>query len=188
MFHTLEFWGTFVFSVVTCISLTSTPKSILNIYDNPLTLRLVLFFNIVAASLPAVLVSLNYGTLSSMDAYSCYGRYFSRDRHSLTSHDQYVDFLPTTTNENTHPETHPDQRHKCRNTTTKSYRAHSPLPRVLRNRKPRDRVPQRGHDELRGPSPALVALRDRGADVNGVDGVHREPRVAGAAGGVQLHG
>jgi hypothetical protein len=59
-FHILEFWGTFVFSVVTCISLTSTPKSILNIYDNPLTLRLVLFFNIVAASLPAALVSLNY--------------------------------------------------------------------------------------------------------------------------------
>jgi hypothetical protein len=59
-FHILEFLGTFVFSVVTCISLTSTPKSILNIYDNPLTLRLVLFFNIVAASVPAILVMLNY--------------------------------------------------------------------------------------------------------------------------------
>ena len=46
--------------MVTCISLTSTPKSILNIYNNPLALRLVLFFNIVAASLPAVLVTLNY--------------------------------------------------------------------------------------------------------------------------------
>jgi hypothetical protein len=56
----LEFWGTLFFSVVLCISLTSTPKSILNIYDNPLTLRLVLFFNIVAASIPAVLVTLNY--------------------------------------------------------------------------------------------------------------------------------
>ena len=91
-------------------------------------------------------------------------------------------------NENTRPETHPDQRHKCRNTTTKPYHAHSPLPRVLRNRKPRDRVPQRGHDELRGHCPALVALRDRGADVDGVDGVHREPHLAGSAGGVQLHG
>ncbi|KAL3784164.1 hypothetical protein ACHAW5_007049 [Stephanodiscus triporus] len=59
-FHMLEFWGTLLFSVVLCISLTSTPKSILNIYDNPLTLRLVLFFNIVAASIPAVLVTLNY--------------------------------------------------------------------------------------------------------------------------------
>jgi hypothetical protein len=56
----LEFLGTFVFSVVTCISLTSTPKSILNIYDNPLTLRLVLFFNIVASFIPAILVMLNY--------------------------------------------------------------------------------------------------------------------------------
>mmetsp|Transcript_3241 Transcript_3241/g.8267 ORF Transcript_3241/g.8267 Transcript_3241/m.8267 type:complete len:325 (+) Transcript_3241:254-1228(+) len=59
-FHLLEFWGTFFFAVVECISLTSTPKSILNIYDNPLTLRLVLFFNIVAASLPAILMTMNY--------------------------------------------------------------------------------------------------------------------------------
>ena len=56
----LEFWGTFVFACVECISLTSTPKSILNIYDNPLALRLVLFFNIVAAFLPAILITLNY--------------------------------------------------------------------------------------------------------------------------------
>mmetsp|Transcript_11010 Transcript_11010/g.24288 ORF Transcript_11010/g.24288 Transcript_11010/m.24288 type:complete len:305 (-) Transcript_11010:379-1293(-) len=59
-FHVLEFWGTFLFAVVECISLTSTPKSILNIYNNPHALRLILFFNIVAASLPAILVTLNY--------------------------------------------------------------------------------------------------------------------------------
>ena len=59
-FHVLEFVGTFVFALVECISLTSTPKSILNIYDNPLMLRLVLFFNIVATSIPMVLVILNY--------------------------------------------------------------------------------------------------------------------------------
>jgi len=59
-FHLLEFWATFVFAVVTCIGLASTPKSILDIYSNPLALRLVLFFNIVAASLPAVLISLNH--------------------------------------------------------------------------------------------------------------------------------
>ena len=58
-FHLLEFWATFFFAIVTCISLTSTPKSIMNIYNNPLALRLILFFNIVAASLPAVLMSLN---------------------------------------------------------------------------------------------------------------------------------
>mmetsp|Transcript_34127 Transcript_34127/g.64954 ORF Transcript_34127/g.64954 Transcript_34127/m.64954 type:complete len:309 (-) Transcript_34127:700-1626(-) len=59
-FHLLEFWGTFVFAIVECISLTSTPKSILNIYNNPLALRLILFFNIVATSVPSVLISLNY--------------------------------------------------------------------------------------------------------------------------------
>ena len=58
-FHLLEFWATFCFAIVTCISLTSTPKSILNIYNNPMTLRLVLFFNIVASSMPAMLMSLN---------------------------------------------------------------------------------------------------------------------------------
>ncbi|KAL7447421.1 hypothetical protein ACHAXM_010631 [Skeletonema potamos] len=58
-FHLLEFWATFCFAIVTCISLTSTPKSILNIYNNPLTLRLILFFNIVASSMPAMLMALD---------------------------------------------------------------------------------------------------------------------------------
>ena len=58
-FHLLEFWATFCFAIVTCISLTSTPKSMLNIYNNPLTLRLILFFNIVASSMPAMLMTLN---------------------------------------------------------------------------------------------------------------------------------
>mmetsp|Transcript_19935 Transcript_19935/g.31108 ORF Transcript_19935/g.31108 Transcript_19935/m.31108 type:complete len:306 (+) Transcript_19935:237-1154(+) len=58
-FHLLEFWATFCFAIVTCISLTSTPKSILNIYNSPMTLRLILFFNIVASSMPAMLMSLN---------------------------------------------------------------------------------------------------------------------------------
>jgi hypothetical protein len=96
----LEFWGTCVFSVVTCISLTSTPKSILNIYDHPLTLRLVLFFNIVAASVPAVLVSLNYGTLPSVRGSACpppLRTLFCRasDRTRSPSHDpQRADILP----------------------------------------------------------------------------------------------
>ncbi len=58
-FHLLEFWATFCFAIVTCISLTSTPKSILNIYNHPLALRLILFFNIVASSIPAMLMALN---------------------------------------------------------------------------------------------------------------------------------
>ena len=59
-FHLLEFWATFVFAIVECISLTSTPKSLLTIYTNPIVLRLVLFFNIVASSLPAILMTLNH--------------------------------------------------------------------------------------------------------------------------------
>ena len=59
-FHLLEFWATFVFAIVECISLTSTPKSLLTIYDSPIVLRLVLFFNIVASSLPAILMTLNH--------------------------------------------------------------------------------------------------------------------------------
>lgn len=59
-FHILEFSSTFIFALVECISLTSTPKSILNIYNNPNLLKLILFFNIVVSSFPAVLVILNY--------------------------------------------------------------------------------------------------------------------------------
>mmetsp|Transcript_40406 Transcript_40406/g.94940 ORF Transcript_40406/g.94940 Transcript_40406/m.94940 type:complete len:314 (-) Transcript_40406:682-1623(-) len=58
-YHLVEFWGTFVFAVVECISLTSTPKSLATVYENPATLKLILFFNVVATLLPAVLVSLN---------------------------------------------------------------------------------------------------------------------------------
>ena len=59
-FHLVEFWGTFAFAIVECLSLTNTPKSMINIYDNPHLLRLILFFNIVVATIPAVLISFNY--------------------------------------------------------------------------------------------------------------------------------
>ena len=59
-YYLLEFWGTFAFAVLECILPTITTKSILNIYNNPMALRVILFFNIVAASLPAVLITLNY--------------------------------------------------------------------------------------------------------------------------------
>eukprot|EP00566_Odontella_aurita_P019963 CAMPEP_0113528598 /NCGR_PEP_ID=MMETSP0015_2-20120614/1931_1 /TAXON_ID=2838 /ORGANISM="Odontella" /LENGTH=291 /DNA_ID=CAMNT_0000427143 /DNA_START=191 /DNA_END=1063 /DNA_ORIENTATION=- /assembly_acc=CAM_ASM_000160 len=59
VYHLIEFWGTFFFAVVECISLTSTPKSLLRIYYNPIVLKLILFFNIVATLLPALLVSMN---------------------------------------------------------------------------------------------------------------------------------
>lgn len=59
-FHLVEFWGTFAFAIVECLSLIFTPKSMINLYDNPLLLRLILFFNIVVATIPALLISFNY--------------------------------------------------------------------------------------------------------------------------------
>lgn len=60
-YHLVEFWATFGFAVVECCSLVATgsPKSLVQIYRNPLVLKLVLFFNIVATWVPAVLVTLN---------------------------------------------------------------------------------------------------------------------------------
>ena len=58
-YHLLEFWATFGFAVLEVISLVSTPKSLLSIYANPLILKLIMFFNIVATLVPALLVSLN---------------------------------------------------------------------------------------------------------------------------------
>ena len=46
-------------AVLEVISLVSTPKSLLSIYANPLILKLIMFFNIVATLVPALLVSLN---------------------------------------------------------------------------------------------------------------------------------
>ncbi len=46
---------TFGFAVVKYISLTSIPKSILNIYSSTLVLLLILFFNIIVVSFFAIL-------------------------------------------------------------------------------------------------------------------------------------
>eukprot|EP00586_Coscinodiscus_wailesii_P017693 CAMPEP_0172504032 /NCGR_PEP_ID=MMETSP1066-20121228/174744_1 /TAXON_ID=671091 /ORGANISM="Coscinodiscus wailesii, Strain CCMP2513" /LENGTH=266 /DNA_ID=CAMNT_0013280025 /DNA_START=334 /DNA_END=1135 /DNA_ORIENTATION=+ len=59
VFHLMEFWATFGFAVAECVSLVNTPKSLLRIYANPLTLKLVLWFNIVASLVPAILVTLS---------------------------------------------------------------------------------------------------------------------------------
>lgn len=58
-FHLLEFWATFIFALVECASLVSSPKSLVKIYNNPVILKLILFFNIVATSVPAALITLN---------------------------------------------------------------------------------------------------------------------------------
>lgn len=58
-FHLSEFWATFLFAIVEAFALVCTPKSMLNIYENPLMLKLVLFFNIVATFVPALMVTIN---------------------------------------------------------------------------------------------------------------------------------
>lgn len=58
-YHLLEFWATFGFALVECVSLVATPKSLIKIYRSPIVLKLILFFNIVASLVPAVLVTLN---------------------------------------------------------------------------------------------------------------------------------
>jgi hypothetical protein len=58
-YHLTEFWATFGFACVECISLVHTPKSFFKIYRHPLLLKLVLFFNIAATLVPAILVTLN---------------------------------------------------------------------------------------------------------------------------------
>ncbi|CAB9504015.1 expressed unknown protein [Seminavis robusta] len=59
MFHLVEFWATFCFAILECISLISTPKALRTIYNDPLMLKLILFFNIVASFVPALLVTMN---------------------------------------------------------------------------------------------------------------------------------
>uniref|UniRef100_A0A0G4HQR4 Uncharacterized protein n=1 Tax=Chromera velia CCMP2878 TaxID=1169474 RepID=A0A0G4HQR4_9ALVE len=58
-FHLLEFWATFMFTVVDIMALVYSPKSLGKIYANPTILKLVVFFNLVLAFIPAVLISID---------------------------------------------------------------------------------------------------------------------------------
>ncbi len=64
IYHLVEFWATFGFAVVECIALAVTPKSQYSINGNmdPLFLRMVMFVNIVATAVPAVMVSFSIET------------------------------------------------------------------------------------------------------------------------------
>jgi hypothetical protein len=59
LFHQIEFTGTFLFAIIQAFALLYTPKSLVNIYDNPVTLKLVLFFAIVVSFIPSFLVWCN---------------------------------------------------------------------------------------------------------------------------------
>lgn len=64
VYHLVEFWATFCFAVVECIALAVTPKSQYSINGSmdPLFLKMVMFLNIVATSVPAVMVSFSIET------------------------------------------------------------------------------------------------------------------------------
>jgi len=64
VYHLVEFWATFGFAIVECIALANTPKSLYTINGdrNPLFLRMIMFFNIVATSVPAVMISFSLET------------------------------------------------------------------------------------------------------------------------------
>jgi hypothetical protein len=64
VYHLVEFWGTFGFAVVECVALAMTPKSQYRINGSmdPLFLRIVMFLNIVATIVPAVMISFSIET------------------------------------------------------------------------------------------------------------------------------
>jgi hypothetical protein len=74
VFHLLEFWATFVFSVVQVYSLVFSPRSLGAVYSNPLVLKMVVFFNVVATFISALLVSVS---LENFEATSHELEYFN---------------------------------------------------------------------------------------------------------------
>jgi len=58
-FHMTEFTATFLFSILQAIALLFTPKSSMNIYENPSILRLVLVFAIVVSAIPTLMIWIN---------------------------------------------------------------------------------------------------------------------------------
>ena len=59
VFHQLEFWGTFGFALVELFALSQTPKSLVSTVNNPRLLKVIMFLNVVATLIPAVLVTVN---------------------------------------------------------------------------------------------------------------------------------
>ena len=64
VYHLVEFWATFCFAVIECLALCVTPKSQYSINGSmdPLFLKMVMFVNIVATSVPAVMISFTIET------------------------------------------------------------------------------------------------------------------------------
>jgi len=62
VFHLLEFWATFFFSVVSLSSFIFARKPLKSIHDNPTFLKILLFANIVFSGVPAILVTIDLKT------------------------------------------------------------------------------------------------------------------------------
>ena len=64
IYHLVEFWATFGFAVVECIALAVSPKSQYSINGSmdPLFLKMIMFVNIVATAVPAVMISFSIET------------------------------------------------------------------------------------------------------------------------------
>jgi hypothetical protein len=58
-FHLTEFWTTFLYSLIDAYALVTSPKTLLTICNNTLLLKILFFFNIVAALVPAMLITLD---------------------------------------------------------------------------------------------------------------------------------
>lgn len=59
LFHNLEFWATFVFTVAQVVSLAYAPKPLVMIYKNVHFLKLIIVINVCASFIGALLVSIN---------------------------------------------------------------------------------------------------------------------------------
>ena len=58
-FHLTEFWSTFLYSLVEAYALVTSPKTMVTICNNTVFLKVLFFFNVVAAMVPAFLMSMD---------------------------------------------------------------------------------------------------------------------------------
>lgn len=58
-FHMTEFWGTFCFGIVELFAIMQTPRHLMSTVQSARVLKIILFVNVVATLIPAVMVSIN---------------------------------------------------------------------------------------------------------------------------------
>jgi hypothetical protein len=58
-FHRIEFWTTFLYALVDAYALVNSPKTMISIWENPNALKILFFFNVVAALTPAFLITID---------------------------------------------------------------------------------------------------------------------------------